>query len=178
MSPIWFRANANTKEGAINEARAYIEKKLALELVGSRGPLLERVAGWQVENWDWPKVSIFLAGSLNNNNMLLYRNIRLEPNQALLRTIEIIPEGPIAGLWGAKAKLTDAEYKLLTTLGEEWPVMSSDIVCPSANAKTLVWTKIVSGLWHRFYLHNFYSFQKKKHCKNCECCPVSQLIVR
>ena len=78
--------------------------------------------------------------------MLLYHNIRFEPNGALLRTIEIIPERPITGLWGAKAKLTDAEYKLLTTLGEELPVMSSDIVCPSANAKTLVWTKIVDGL--------------------------------
>ena len=45
--------------------------------------------------------------------ILLYQNVRFEPNGALVRAITTIPKGPIQGLWGRKARLTDTEYKSL-----------------------------------------------------------------
>ena len=56
VSPIWFRAVANTREGAIEEARAYMEKKLALEVVGEVMDGVINVAVQQAAryySWRW-----------------------------------------------------------------------------------------------------------------------------
>ena len=142
----------------------------------SRGGSFERRKrqGLEPEMWVagclWHPLSVALSRSLGR----LQRQTNKIEKQLEWADQERSTEGWISSLWMAGGLL-------ICSTNQSWPTPDTNI-CPSPHFSSLaaqLWTlgRCNCWIWQKKVFH-LVKMSMTKHRKNCECCPVSQLIVR